>query len=114
VHTGNLLVTATGPDLLCDLDSVATGPREWDLTPPAHGVVRMGRPRRDYDAFAAAYGFDVLAWDGWPVLRALRDLQMATSTLGAFDGRDDVAAQVAHRLRSLLAADATAVWTRCT
>lgn len=112
VHTGNLLVTADGPDLLCDLDSVGTGPREWDLTPPAHGAVRMGRPRRDYDAFAGAYGFDVTAWDGWPTLRAVRDLQMATSTLGAFRGRDDVARQLAHRLRTLLAGDDEAVWTR--
>lgn len=113
VHTGNLLVTADGP-VLCDLDSVGTGPREWDLTPPAHGATRMGRSRAAYDAFAGAYGFDVLAWPGWPTMRAVRDLQMATSTLGAFAGRDDVATQLAHRLRTFLGGDETAVWTRYT
>jgi hypothetical protein len=113
VHTGNLLLAADGP-VLCDLDSVGTGPREWDLTPPAHGATRMGRPREAYDAFADAYGFDVTAWPGWPTLRAVRDLQMATSTLGAFHGRDDVASQLAHRLRTFLAGDEDAVWTRYT
>jgi len=100
--------------VLCDLDSVGTGPREWDLTPPAHGATRMGRPRAAYTAFADAYGFDVTTWPGWPVLRAVRDLQMATSTFGAFHGRDDVAHQLAHRLRILLAGDDDAVWTRYT
>lgn len=111
VHTGNLLLTSRGA-ILCDLDSVAIGPREWDLTPPAHGATRMGRSKTAYRAFADAYGFDVLDWDGWPTLKAVRDLQMATSVLGAFDGRDDVATQLAHRLRTLLAGDDTAIWTR--
>lgn len=111
VHTGNLLMTEAGP-VLCDLDSVATGPREWDLTPPAHGAVRMGRPRAAYAAFAEAYGFDITTWSGWPTMRAIRDLQMATSTLGAFAGREEVAHQLAHRIRTLLAGDEDAVWTR--
>lgn len=113
VHTGNLLITAAGP-VLCDLDSVGTGPREWDLTPPAHGATRMGRPRAAYRAFADAYGFDILAWPGWPTMRAVRDLQMATSTLGAFDGREQVANQLAYRLRTLLAGDDEAIWARYT
>ncbi|GIJ65119.1 phosphotransferase [Virgisporangium ochraceum] len=114
VHTGNLLLATSGEALLCDLDSVCAGPREWDLTPPAHGTERMGRPRAAYAAFADAYGFDVTAWPGWPALRAVRDLQMATSTFGAFDGRADVAQQLAHRVRTLLAGDDDAVWTRYT
>lgn len=113
VHTGNLLITGTGP-VLCDLDSVGTGPREWDLTPPAHGATRMGRPRAAYRAFAEAYGFDILAWPGWPTMRAVRDLQMATSTFGAFDGREQVADQLAYRLRTLLAGDEDAIWARYT
>lgn len=114
VHTGNLLLATGGEAVLCDLDSVCAGPREWDLTPPAHGAARMGRPRAAYAAFADAYGFDVTTWPGWPALRAVRDLQMATSTFGAFDGRADVARQLAHRIRTLLAGDDDAVWTRYT
>jgi hypothetical protein len=114
VHTGNLLITEARPYLLCDLDSVGTGPREWDLTPPAHGATRMGRPRAAYEEFAAGYGFDVTGWSGWPTLRAVRDLQMATSTLGTFAGRADVARQLAYRLRTLLAGDESAVWQRHT
>jgi hypothetical protein len=113
VHTGNLLITGDGP-VLCDLDSVGTGPREWDLTPPAHGATRMGRPHAAYRAFADAYGFDIMAWPGWPTMRAVRDLQMVTSTLGAFDGREQVADQLAYRLRTLLAGDDEAIWARYT
>ena len=113
VHTGNLLITDDGP-VLCDLDSVGTGPREWDLTPPAHGATRMGRSRAAYRAFADAYGFDVMGWPGWPTMRAVRDLQMVTSTLGAFEGRAEVASQLAHRLRTLLAGDDDAIWARYT
>jgi hypothetical protein len=108
-HTGNLLVTGTGV-VICDLDSTGTGPREWDLTPSAHGATRFGRSRVAYDAFAAAYGFDIMTWRGWPTMRAIRDLQCATSTLGTFDGRPDVARQLAHRVRTL--DDETAFWTR--
>jgi hypothetical protein len=108
-HTGNLLVTDTGV-VICDLDSTGTGPREWDLTPSAHGATRFGRSRAAYDAFATAYGFDVVTWPGWPTMRAVRDLQCATSTLGTFDGRPDVARQLAHRLRTL--DDETVVWAR--
>jgi len=42
-HTGNLLLPATGRPVLCDLDSVAIGPCEWDLVPTAHGPARFGR-----------------------------------------------------------------------
>lgn len=111
VHTGNLLLGPSGP-VLCDLDSTGTGPREWDLTPVAHGAARFGRSRAAYDAFADAYGFDITTWPGWPTMRAVRDLQCATSTLGTFAGRPDVARQVAHRLRTL--DDESAVWTRHT
>jgi hypothetical protein len=111
VHTGNLLIASTGP-VLCDLDAVCAGPREWDLTPVAHGATRFGRPRADYDAFAEAYGFDIMAWRGWATMRAIRDLQCATSTLGTFAGRPEVASQLAHRLRTL--DDENAVWTRHT
>jgi Ser/Thr protein kinase RdoA (MazF antagonist) len=34
-HTGNLLAAPDGRAILCDLDSVAKGPREWDLVPAA-------------------------------------------------------------------------------
>jgi len=118
-HTGNVLLrriparpAADPTALLCDLDGISQGPREWDLLPTAHGTVRFGRPRAAYDAFAEAYGFDILTWSGWPLLSRLRELQLVTSVLDSLAGRPAIADEAALRLRSLFADDATVVWTR--
>lgn len=118
-HSGNLILPSTptrpgpAPDtVICDLDSVSTGPREWDLVPTAHGHIRFGRNRTHHEQFAAAYGFDLLAWPGWPVLRDLRELQLVTSVLDNAHGRPEVARQLGHRLRSYLSGANDVVWTR--
>jgi len=118
-HSGNLILPTApqrpgpAPDaIICDLDSVSVGPREWDLVATAHGVVRFGRPRPHHDALADAYGFDILTWSGWPVLRDLRELQLVTSVLDNAAGRPDVACQLGHRLRSYLSNNDGIVWTR--
>jgi hypothetical protein len=111
-HTGNGLPRPDQPPILCDLDGVSIGPREWDLTPIAHGAQRFGRTPADHHAFAAAYGFDVAEWDGWPVLRDVRELQLVTSVLDNIAGRPDVADQLALRLHSILTGDRTITWTR--
>ncbi|WP_439427715.1 phosphotransferase [Micromonospora sp. LA-10] len=118
-HTGNVLLAAAGHGrpapsgpLLCDLDGMCIGPREWDLVPTAHGATRFGRAPADYQGFVEAYQFDVTAWTGWPVLRRVRELQLVTSTIDRLAGRPDVAGELAHRLRSLLTEDLGATWTR--
>jgi aminoglycoside phosphotransferase (APT) family kinase protein len=111
-HTGNLLVTPDGRTVLCDLDSVAIGPREWDLTPAAHGPVRFGRDRAEYTSFAEEYGFDVTTWPCWETLCQIRELQLVTSVIASLAGRPVVAEELAHRLRSIFAGDRTTVWHR--
>lgn len=58
-----------------------------------------------YDAFVAVYGRDIRSWDGYPVLRDMREL----STLSAIlrDGHADAAAgrELVSRLRSLRTGD---------
>ncbi|WP_406048329.1 aminoglycoside phosphotransferase family protein [Kribbella sp. NBC_00889] len=110
-HAGNLLTDMHGQSVLCDLDSVSTGPPEWDLVPAAHGVERFGDPREQYDELSAAYGFDLLSSPTWPTLRSIRELQIVTSVIGGLTGRPDVADELAHRLRSLIAGD-TDTWHR--
>jgi aminoglycoside phosphotransferase (APT) family kinase protein len=109
-HAGNLLNAQNGV-VLIDLDSISTGPREWDLVPAAHGVERFSDPREQYDDFVAAYGFDLLASPNWPVLRDVRELQLVTSVIAYLPGRPDVADELGHRLRSFLAGD-NATWHR--
>ena len=118
-HTGNALLTGIperpAPEpgtILCDLDGLCRGPREWDLVPTAHGPVRFGRSHADYREFVAAYGFDVTAWPGWPVLRDVRELQLVTSVIDSIAGRPEVARELAVRLRSLITGDHHAIWTR--
>ena len=112
-HRGNLLYDRERPEgdriVLCDWDSVSVGPREWDLVPTHHGQ-RFGLSEADRAGFAAAYGYDLTEWSGFPVLRDLRDL----FTLGAYirNARNSPAArrELEHRLRSLLDGDLTRRW----
>jgi aminoglycoside phosphotransferase (APT) family kinase protein len=108
-HTGNLLRTDDGRAVLCDLDTVAWGPPEADLTPVAHGVSRFGRSITDYLRFARTYGYDVRESPGWSALRRLRDLQLAVYFLP----RPEIGGnELAHRLRTVLTDDEAALWHR--
>ncbi|MEX5635979.1 phosphotransferase enzyme family protein [Parafrankia sp. FMc2] len=110
-HLGNLIHTAPGRVVICDFDATCLGPAEWDLVPVALGAVRFGRSPQPQEELARAYGFDVTAWDGFPVLRAVRELKLVTSVAPVLASSPSAAAQFAVRLRSLRAgaADRT-VW----
>jgi hypothetical protein len=90
--------------VLADWDTVSTGHREVDLTPTLQAP-RFGLRDEERDAFVAAYGRDIRSWDGYPVLRDMREL----STLSAIlrDGHTDVAAkrELVIRLKSLRSGD---------
>ncbi|MFE6447476.1 phosphotransferase family protein [Nocardiopsis dassonvillei] len=77
---GNLIPGGEG-SVICDFDSLSRGPREWDLVPAAVGKVRMDYPTDPYTPLAAEYGFDVLDWPGFPVLRQVREIKPVTSVL---------------------------------
>ncbi|MFI6073789.1 phosphotransferase family protein [Actinoplanes sp. NPDC051343] len=113
-HPGNLLRTATGRVVLCDFDTIARGPRETDLVPAAHGVTRFGRERADYERFAERYGFDLLNAPCWPILRRLRDLQLAIYLLPRLPADPVTSQQLEHRLRTVLGDDDSARWHRFT
>ena len=90
--------------MLADWDAVSTGPREVDLIPTLQAT-RFGLPEDQRDAFIAAYGQDIRSWDGYPVLRDIRELSTLTALLR--DGHADPAAQreLRIRLRSLRTGD---------
>jgi aminoglycoside phosphotransferase (APT) family kinase protein len=66
----------SGGAVLCDWDTIAFGHPEWDLVTVEIHCRRFGHGTTHYRAFAKRYGFDVTAWDGYPVLRDLRELRM--------------------------------------
>lgn len=87
--------------VICDFDSLSHGPREWDLIPAAVGKVRMDYPTDHHTPLATEYGFDVLTWSGFPVLRRLRELRLVTSVLPALNTNPGLRAQLRHRLDTL-------------
>jgi Phosphotransferase enzyme family len=94
-YRGNLLRDGQRA-VLADWDTVSNGPREVDLIPTLQAP-RFGLPEDQRDAFIAAYGRDIRSWDGYPVLRDIREL----STLSALlrDGHINQAAQQELRIR---------------
>jgi hypothetical protein len=73
---GNVVVTADGPALL-DLERFSLGPPEWDLVSTAVRLSTFGTmTAEEYKAFGTAYGHDVLEWDGFDVLRDIRELRV--------------------------------------
>ena len=96
--------------LLADWDEVGTGPRELDLA-NTHQGTRFGRPQAERAAFAAAYGYDLTAWPGFPVLREMRDLHTLGSYMRLADaGNERAAIELGWRLDTLKRDDAGAQW----
>ncbi|MFI6687983.1 phosphotransferase enzyme family protein [Streptomyces sp. NPDC050485] len=97
--------------LLGDWDEVAIGPRELDLANTYQGI-RFGRTQRELDEFGTAYGYDLRAWHGLPVLRRMRDLHTLGSYVRRADRGDEAAArQLAHRVETLRAGRDEACWS---
>ncbi|GAB2653525.1 aminoglycoside phosphotransferase family protein [Saccharopolyspora gloriosae] len=108
-HLGNLISGPDGP-LLCDLDSLCVGQPEWDLTPMAVGMLRLGAPAERYHRLSEVYGFDVTAWSGFQVLRDLRELKITVSVLPILRSNPGVRDQLRSRLRSMREGDTAARW----
>ena len=96
--------------ILGDWDGVCHGPREQDLT-LTHQNVRFGLPAADRAAFAAAYGHDVTAWPGYPVLRDIHELHTLTSFLRLAPTDPEARAQLDLRITCLRQADHHTRWT---
>ncbi|MEU2032556.1 phosphotransferase [Nocardia amamiensis] len=99
-HIGNLLRDNLGRVVLCDLDGTGIGPLAWDLVPQAVGARRFARAQFYHD-FVVAYGTDVTIEPYWPVLSRIRELIAVTSVVPQLATRPDIAAEHAHRLRTL-------------
>nr|WP_237702934.1 MULTISPECIES: aminoglycoside phosphotransferase family protein [Protofrankia] len=109
-HLGNLVRARDGEVLICDFDAACHGPPEWDLIPLAVGRLRFGYPPEQHATLAATYGFDVMRWPGFEVLRAVRELKLVTSVVPVLASNPRVAAQFAVRLASLRYQDETVRW----
>jgi aminoglycoside phosphotransferase (APT) family kinase protein len=98
-HLGNLIPGPDGP-VLCDFDSTCIGPREWDLLTLAVGRLRFGYPPQDYRELVDGYGFDVMRWPGFEVLRQARELKLVTVALPLLRSNPQVRAQFGVRMQT--------------
>ncbi len=78
-NIGNVLHDERGKPVVIDLDSFATGPREWDLIQTALFYDRYGwHTREEYETFTRIYGYDIMQWPGYPVLADAREFIQVT------------------------------------
>ncbi|HVE96576.1 MAG TPA: aminoglycoside phosphotransferase family protein [Pseudonocardiaceae bacterium] len=108
-HLGNVIPGPAGP-VLCDFDSCAIGPPEWDLTPVAVSNVRFGRPPAHQRDFIDAYGFDVRNWEGFEVLHGIRDLKLIAGVFPRAGSPPAVQAEFDRRMATLRAGRLSERW----
>jgi len=100
-HVENLMITADGP-VMIDFERFAWGHPEWDLSMTATEYETAGWwTQEEYRRFATAYGFDVMTWDGYPMLRAAHELKMTSWLAQNMAESREVADEVAARMATL-------------
>ncbi|MGI9000105.1 MAG: phosphotransferase enzyme family protein [Pseudonocardia sp.] len=108
-HIGNLLYDPQADRwVLIDFDHVARGPRELDLLYAAEDHFHV--PAVERGDFTRGYGYDLLTWSGWKVLRDIRELHGVASYIRRAPTNPDAADQLAHRVHSLRTSDRTVQW----
>jgi hypothetical protein len=96
--------------ILIDLERFAFGSPENDLAVTATEYHIGWHTDSQYADFCDAYGFDVESWDGFPVIRAINELKMATWLMQNVRGSDRVDREFRTRLASLHDEDAPRNW----
>ncbi|WP_220039995.1 phosphotransferase family protein [Nonomuraea aridisoli] len=109
-HSDNLIKAADGTVILIDFERFAFGPPETDLAVTAIEHSLGWGTRADYDGFAERYGFDVLAWDGYPVLREINELKMTTWLMQNIKEDEAIAQEFRNRMFCLKNPDAPRRW----
>lgn len=99
---GNVLRDRHGEAKLIDLDGFAIGPREWDLALTAVYFDSFGwHTREEYETFAKVYGFDIMQWPGYPVMREVREFLMVTWIAQKSGESERIARESAKRIAAL-------------
>ena len=101
-NVGNVLRDSHGNPVVIDLDGFAIGPREWDLALTAIYYDSFGwHTREEYETFVRVYGFDIMKWPGYPVMRAVREFLMVTWVIQKAGESPRVAAEARKRIAAL-------------
>lgn len=105
----NVHVGADGP-FLVDLETVSSDLREHDLVVMALSRDRYGLPAESYEAFTAAYGWDVRDWEGCAVLRGARETASCAWVSQHAPANPKALAEFRRRVDSLREGDTETRW----
>jgi Phosphotransferase enzyme family len=101
-HAGNLMRSANGTIKLIDFEDFCYGPREWDVAVEAVRYQSLGWVNEnDYRSYATEYGFDVIDWPGFRVVRAARELNMTTWLAQRLGQEEEIDVEVRQRISDL-------------
>jgi aminoglycoside phosphotransferase (APT) family kinase protein len=101
-NVGNVLHDSDGRPVVIDLDGFAIGPREWDLALTAIYYDSFGwHTREEYETFVRVYGFDIMKWPGYPVMRTVREFLMVPWVIQQASESRRVAAEAHKRISAL-------------
>lgn len=102
-HVQNLLVRGREV-ILIDLERFAWGQPEWDLSVTATEYLTAGwwTPAQ-YEEFQAAYGYDVIDWEGFSLLRATQEIKMTTWIMQNIRQSSQIAAEYERRMQDIRA-----------
>ncbi|MFI2640993.1 phosphotransferase enzyme family protein [Streptomyces sp. NPDC018610] len=101
-----------GPDgpVLVDLETFSADLREHDLVVMVLSRDRYGLPAEAYDAFTAAYGWDVREWAGCSVLRGARETASCAWVAQHAPSNPKALAEFERRVASLRDGDESVRW----
>lgn len=106
-HEENM-VPADGGWVLIDWDNACYGPRELDLvgTLPDH----FHTPYADRAEFVRSYGYDLLEWPNWILLRDITEYHSLGSYIRLAAAEPRAAHELRRRVESLRTGDRDVVW----
>jgi len=97
--------------ILLDLERCSVGPPEWDLASTAVRYTSFGTmPGSDYREYCATYGRDVTDWEGYELLRDIRELRVACYGLQRANDDPALTDTARHRLGCLLGEHGPRPW----
>jgi len=108
---GNVLHDSRGKPVVIDLDEFSIGPREWDLALTAIYYDSFGwHTREEYETFVRVYGFDIMQWSGYPIVRLVREFLMVTWIIQKAGESELAAMEAAKRIEALRAGTSRKDW----
>lgn len=111
-NVGNVLLDRDGEAILIDLDSMATGPREWDLIQTALFYDRLGwHTAEEYAAFVRAYDHDILGWHAYTDLADIREIAMTSWLAKQAVTSEKSAAEAAKRIEAIRTGGSRRDWS---